>query len=95
MSAELLGPVMKLMQEAICSPFFTFSFMIRAACVMRGTMLLFGIIMMEVAGKKLTVLPLSLLLKRTAVPDSASVTSLIVIPTLAVSAFAIFSSPFV
>ena len=41
-SAELLGPEIKLMQEGIFSPFFTFSRKILAAWVILGTIATFG-----------------------------------------------------
>src|SRR5690554_1296640 len=70
-SAELLGPEIKLIQEGIL-PFFCANLCIFSlACVKRGTIVLLGIIAKYFLGRRLTDLPLPLSLNKTTVPDSA------------------------
>src|SRR5690625_1381897 len=85
-SALLLGPVIKLIHVGIFLSLIYDSRISLTACVIRGTIVCFGIIEIYVLGSKLSERPLFLLLKRITVPDSASVISLNVIPTSASSA---------
>lgn len=50
-SAELLGPVIKLIQDATVSPFSTRLFISSTACVIRGTSVSRGIIARYTVGK--------------------------------------------
>src|SRR5699024_9987558 len=75
-SALLLGPVTKLTQLATSSPARLRSCIIFVACVIRGTIVLFGIRATLLCGRRLIALPLYLLLNKTVVPDSARVISL-------------------
>src|SRR5690606_26247517 len=92
MSALLLGPEIILIHDGLL-PCSSNRLMCCMACVILGTILLFGMIATWALGSKLTDLAFPLSLKSTTEADSAKVMSEKVIPISAFSANSIFFCP--